>query len=231
MPLGLSSHDRTVSQLVERQMRNWELARSQSYAELERPSAEVRPFIALSRMAGNDPATVAGPLGERLGWPVFDREILDQMAGDDALRRQVYGSLDQRDVGWWESAVRGLMEGDYVRNDYFHRLCQTLLSLARQGSCVFVGRGADLILPAGTGLRVRLVAPLETRLETWQRVHRVDAAEARVELERLERQRAAFIQGHFGVAADDPARADLTINVARVEPPRAVELILAARPA
>ena len=202
-------------------MRNWELARSQSYAEDERRSAGVQSFICVSRMVGVGHEAVTRPLGERLGWPVLDRELLESMAGDDRLRQRIYRTMDQRDLGWWESAVRAVMDGEFVRDDYFHRLCETLLSLARQGSCVFVGRGADLVLPPDQGLRIRLVASREARV-SW-------LAAALAEIERIERQRAAFIQGHFGVAADDPLRHDLVFNLERVTPEQAVELILAAR--
>ncbi len=221
--------DRATSSLVERQMRNWELARSQRYTEDERRSAEVQSFICVSRMVGVEHDAITRPLGERLGWPVLDRELLEAMAGDDRLRERIYRTMDQRDVGWWESAVRSVMAGEFVRNDYFHRLCETLLSLARQGSCIFVGRGADLVLPREQGLRIRLVAPRDSRVRWFAAARQIAEAQAVVEIERLERQRGAFIQGHFGVAADDPLRHDLTLNLEQVTPGQAVELILAAR--
>ena len=223
--------DHSISSLVERQMRNWELARSQRYEEPKGRAAAVRDFICVSRLVGVGQAAVTRPLGERLGWPVLDRELLDAMAGDDRLRQRIYRTMDQRDLGWWESAVRAAMIGEYVRDDYFHRLTETLLSLARQGSCVFVGRGADLVLPRDCGLRVRLVAPLEARLGWLGESRGLTAPQARAEIERVERQRAAFIRGHFGVAADDPLRHDLTINLEQVTPAQAMELVLAARAA
>jgi cytidylate kinase len=221
--------DRATSSLVERQMRNWELARSQSYAEDERRSAGVQSFICVSRMVGVGHEAVTRLLGQRLGWPVLDRELLEAMAGDDSLRERIYRTMDQRDLGWWESAVRAVMDGEFVRDDYFHRLCETLLSLARQGSCVFVGRGADLVLPPDQGLRIRLVASREARVSWLAAARQIAELEALAEIERIERQRAAFIQGHFGVAADDPLRHDLVFNLERVTPEQAVELILAAR--
>ena len=223
--------DRSTSSLVERQMRNWELARSQRYAETETESrpAEVQEFICVSRMVGVEDAAVTRPLGERLGWPVLDRELLDSMAGDDSLRQRIYRTMDQRDLGWWESAVRAVMNGEYVRNDYFHRLSETLLSLARQGSCVFVGRGADMVLPRDHGLRVRLVASREARIESFAAARGLSRRQAVAEMERIERHRGAFIQGHFGVAADDPLRHDMVINLDHVAAEKAVEMILAAR--
>ncbi len=225
-PLG----DRAVSPLVERQMRNWELARTQRRVEkTESQPAEVQEFVCVSRMVGVDHDAVTRPLGKRLGWPVLDKELLESMAGDDSLRERIYSTMDQRDLGWWETAVRAVMDREYVRNDYFHRLSETLLSLARQGSCVFVGRGADLVLPRDHGFRVRLIAPRETRVQALAAAEGLKPAKAMAAMERIERERAAFIQGHFGVAADDPLRHDLVINLEQVTPAQAVELIDAGR--
>jgi cytidylate kinase len=221
--------DRSTSSLVERQMRNWELARSQRFNETESRSAEVQEFVCISRMVGVGHEAVTRPLGARLGWPVLDRELLDAMAGDDSLRQRIYRTMDERDMGWWEAAVRAVMDGEFVRDDYFHRLTETLLSLARQGSCVFVGRGADLVLPRSHGLRIRLVAPREARVRTFAAARQLAPDQAVAEMERIERQRAAFIQGHFGVAAEDPLRHDLIINLDRVMPEQATEMILDTR--
>ena len=117
------------------------------------------------------------------------------------------------------------MDGEYVRDDYFHRLTETLLSLARQGSCVFVGRGADLVLPRDHGIRVRLVAPRDTRLQRYADSRGIDARRAAEQMDRVESERAAFIKRHFGVAADDPLRHDLVVNLEQVSPDQAVELI------
>jgi hypothetical protein len=78
-------------------------------------------------------------------------------------------------------------------------------------------------------LRVRLVASVPVRRRWWAEARRLEPARARDEIERLERQRASFIQGHFGVAADDPLRHDLVINLDGVTAGFAVEMILAAR--
>ena len=221
--------DRSISSLVERQMRNWELARSQRYTETESGTAEVQEFICVSRMVGVGHEAVTRPLGKRLGWPVLDRELLESMAGDDRLRERIYRTMDQRDVGWWESAVRAVMDRQYVRNDYFHRLTETLLSLARGGSCVFVGRGADLVLPRDHGIRIRLVAPRQARVRSFAEAREMEPSQAAAEMDRIERQRAAFIRGHFGVAADDPLRHDLVVNLEQVTAAQAVELIDAFR--
>ncbi len=220
-----SSHP-SLAKLVERQMRNWELARTQRPQAPPEQRAAVEEFVCVSRMTGLAEGEVITELGVRLGWPVFDREILNAMAGDDGLRRRVYDAMDHRDLSWWEETLRPLVHGKATRNDYFRRLCETLLSLARTGSCVFVGRGADLILPADQGYRVRLVASREGCVERFAAEQGLERQAAAEQMARLERDRSEFVQHHFGVAEDDPKRYDLAVNLERFGARQAVDLIL-----
>jgi len=218
-----------AAKAVERQMRNWELARAQRLEVPAPKRAEVEDFIAVSRDVGAGGNEVAAMLSERLRWPVFDKEILDAMAGDDHLRRQVYDAMDERDMGWFEEAVRSLMHSEFVRNDYFHKLTQTVLSLARQGRGIYLGRGCDLILPRHMGFRVRLIAPFEHRIERFAASHGLTADEARVEIEQLEVDRDNFIRQRFRRDPGTWTRFDLIIDVSRFSPSQTVDVILQAR--
>lgn len=229
MTSKIVSSSPAIARLVERQMRNWELARDQRPGSEEATRSRVEDFVCVSRQVGTEGEGVAQALGSRLGWPVFDREILDAMAGDDAVRRQVYESMDERDLTWWEETLRSLMQSEFVRNDYFKRLSETLLSLARQGHCVFLGRGADLLLPADTGFRIRLVAPLASRIENVATTHELTRTEAEQWLDRVEAERRRFFRKHFGVEAEDPVRYDMTINLSRIAAAEAVDMVLSAR--
>lgn len=219
----------TATELVERQMRNWELARSQRPEAPAPEKHEVEDFVCLSRMPGVDGKRIAERISHELSWPVFDREILDLMAGDDFHRKQVYAAMDERDLAWSEQLIRSFLDARFARNDYFHRLCETLLLLARKGNAVFLGRGADLILPAERGFRVRLAASLEHRVAALAGRRRIPPAEARQEIERIEQERGRFFGQHFRLEANDPMRYDITLNVERFTEDQIVETILAAR--
>lgn len=231
MHAGRPSYNPAAAKLVERQMRNWELARAQRLSVPAPQRKEVEDFIAISRNAGARGKAVAAELGEKLGWPVFGREILDVMAGDDGLRRQIYASMDERDLSWYQETLRALTQPEFIKNDYFHRLTETVLSLARQGHAVFLGRGADMILPRTIGFRVRLVAPSELCAENFAKHHDLTPDQARLEVGRLEQERSEFIRNHFRVDAADLTRHDLIINMERFTSGQAVELILSGRSA
>ena len=231
MQAGRPSYNPAAAKLVERQMRNWELARAQRLSVPAPQREEVEDFIAISRNAGARGKAVAAELGEKLGWPVFGREILDVMAGDDDLRRRVYASMDERDLNWYQETLRALTQPEFVKNDYFHRLTETVLSLARQGHAVFLGRGTDMILPRTIGFRVRLVAPSELCVKNFAIQRKLTPDQARVEVSRLEKERSEFIRNHFRIDAADSTRHDLMINMERFTPRQAVELILSGHSA
>lgn len=229
MSAGKGPTDAAVAKLVERQMRNWELARSQRIPSEAEDRPEVEDFVCISRDVGAGANRIVVMLGERLGWPVFDKEILHAMAGDDAIRERIYASMDERDIGWCEETLRVFIQPEFVKNDYFHQLTKTLLSLTRQGSAVFIGRGADLILPRDAGLRVRIVAPLAARTRRMAERRGFSEDEARKEIQRLEEERAGYIRQHFHVDVHDPERYDLVINLARISTIQAVDMIESAR--
>jgi cytidylate kinase len=220
-----TADDPKLMRLVEQQLRNWELARDQRQFQKLQEGSHVADFICISREVGAGGNEIGLRLAERLGWPAFDREVLHVMADDDALREPIYASMDERDVSWLEETLRASMQPEFGRNDYFHRLKKTILSLVRQGSAVFIGRGADLILPRDAGLRVRIVAPLEMRSRRFAERHGISMEDARNGVERLDAERALFIRRHFHVDVREPGRYDLTINLARLTLKDAAQLI------
>jgi cytidylate kinase len=209
-------------------MRNWELARSQQPANPIPKVEGVYDFVTFSRRAGCGGSDVAALLGQRLGWPVFDRELLHAMAGDDAIRRRLYESMDERDLNWLEEVLRSFMSSEFPRNDYFHRLTSTVLAVARKDHAIFLGRATDLILPRASGLRVRVTAPIEYCAQRWATRRRIPLEHARAEIQRTEVERAQFVENHFDTEARDESRYDLTINAQGFTIEEAVEVILSA---
>jgi cytidylate kinase len=215
-----------MERLVERQLRNWELARAQRFAKPRDPH-EVCAFVAISRQVGAGGSEIAHLLAERIKWPLFDKELLHAMAGDDQVRERLYERMDERDTTWIEQAMEWVLRGRFLPQDYFPDLVQCVLALARGSHAVFLGRAADLILPRNQGLRVRVVAPLDQRVRRFGEREHTDDERAREELARIDQERADFIQRHFHRDIDDPTRCDLMINSAHLSVAEAGELILA----
>ena len=103
-----------------------------------------------------------------------------------------------------------------------------MFTLASHGDCVIVGRGAAIVLPKTSTLRVRIVAPREDRIETVRREHAISTTEAAERVDTSDRERNRFVADHFRVDPSDPANYDLVLNVARFAPEECADMIIAA---
>ena len=217
-----------LARLIEKQMRNWELTRSQRPLTMVEGGEAVAPFLTIANIVGAGGNEIAVRIAERLGWPVFDRQILSTMAGDDDVRARLYASMDERDLGWCEEAFRSLMQQEFRKNDYFPRLGETILMLARRGSAIFVGRAADLILQPHVGLRVKIIASRQRCAENFAHNVETTVENARIEVNRIETERRSFIENHFHIEPHEPTRFDLMINIERFTTAQVVEIIMGA---
>lgn len=218
----------TISSLVERQMRNWEIAKS---LRVETPLPKIETthdFVTISRLAASGGSEIAYRLGERLAWPVFDRNILHVMADDDVARKRLYESMDEQDINWIHEFVQSMQVHDKPPSDYFQRLCKTMLAIVRQSPAIVLGRGGSLILPRQCGLRVRITAPIDVRVQRYAQARNVDAKQARSELRTIDDTRARFIKTHFATVPSDVDRYDLIINTRKLSIDAAIETIVAA---
>jgi cytidylate kinase len=185
--------------------------------------------IALTREAGAPGTSVAREVGAKLGWPVYDHELLERIAQETGWRVNLLESVDERRRHWLLECVEALArtptvsEGSYVRH-----LIETVLSLGAHGECVIVGRGAAQTLPPATTLRVRLVGPLEDRIAATSQRLAISRAEAARIVAQTDRERSTFIKDHFHKDPTDPGNYDLLINFTRWSVAECADLIVAA---
>jgi cytidylate kinase len=185
--------------------------------------------IAVSREAGANGSQIAHAVGEQLGWPVFDRELLQRVASEMGLRASLLEGVDEKRKNWLQEFVEAMASGFGVTESaYVRHLLETLFSLAAQGECVIVGRGAAQVLPAATTLRVRLVGPLKDRIDTIHKRLALSTDEARSWIEKTEADRVHFVKEHFRKDPANPYSYDLTLNTSSFSFTECADLIVAA---
>jgi len=187
------------------------------------------PYLLISREKGAGGNTVARLLGRRLGWLVFEREIVDEIAKKAHLRRELIESLDERDRKTVRDAIgQWLKPKEIDASSYLGYLRQVVLTLGHQGDVVIVGHGARFMLPPQFGLSVRMVAPIETRIRRIADKTRLSLDDARVEVERSDRERVKLVSRDIGQELTDPLNHDLMINTAAISAAAAAEVIITA---
>jgi cytidylate kinase len=197
------------------------LARAGQHEAINRPAggpySPVTPFsIAISRQTGARGTSVARAVGKLLDWHVYDNELLLKVAHEMNLPSSYVAAVDEKPVSWLQECVQALSSATQATEEAFVRhLLETLFLLGAKGECVIVGRGAAHALPASSTLRVRLVAPLEDRIEFMRREMSITRSEAARFVEKTDRERARFIRDHLVKDSEDPANYDLILNASR----------------
>ena len=176
--------------------------------------------IAISREAGIDAGAYARAIGQQLGWPVWDHELLERIARRLGSQVSDLEPLDERHISWLQESMEAFLALHAVNQHAFVRgLRETVEELAELGNCIIVGRGVPHLLPAKTTLKIRLVAPLEHRVIQFQkRMGMADAAQVARMLDKIDRERIRFVRDHFHQDAVDPAGYDVILNTSHFSP-------------
>lgn len=188
---------------------------------------EEGPWVTVSKQMGAGGRDLSHRVADRLGWQVFDREILEAIARETHTREKVLSRLDGRAVGILEDYLSHLLvPGDPGQPAFVHEMTRVIWTLGREGNAVLVGRGANWVLEPRFGLRIRLVAPFDMRLEAVAEAHQVDSVAARRLMDADEASQTRFIRQVYRRDIDDPLGYDLVINRSGMNLDAAADLVL-----
>jgi cytidylate kinase len=184
--------------------------------------------IALSREAGTPGTTIARELGARLHWPVYDHELVEQIARQMGVPEYLLDDVDEHRKSWLLQCLEAFGSVRVSECAYSKRLRETIVSLAARGQCVIVGRGAPCLLPPQTTLRVRLTGSLEDRIARTCQQRNLSRDAAAQWIAATDRERLDFVRTHFFADAADERNYDLVVNTSQWPVPRCVDLIVEA---
>jgi cytidylate kinase len=137
--------------------------------------------------------------------------------------------VDETTTNWITEIFGNWLDPSTVTQmQYICRLSRVILMAARAGKVIYVGRGAQFVLPRDRGLRVRLVAPLKYRVQQIMERRRLSFEEAREYVVKTDAGRQDCGRQYFHHDIADPHLFDLVVNVEKFGPERAAHLIVAA---
>lgn len=169
-------------------------------------------IITISRQLAALGDETARELSLVMGYRLVDKASLDASLEKYGFNKERLAKFDEKKPGFWASLSRD-------RDDYIHHLRSAVLHEASQDNVVIVGRGAVAILRAVPDmLSVRLVAPMDVRLERVRNYYRCDEKRAQQVVERSDSDRAGFHRYFFDMDWDDSSRYLLTLNMGHLHP-------------
>lgn len=194
-----------------------------------RGGQKLKPFITLSRESGSGGKPIGRTVAKKLGFKLFDKELIELTAKKSKQRKQLIESLDEKDRGFVEDLVNSMLNPDYVAEEtYLKHLCQVVLSVAHKGNCVIMGRGSNFITSQYGGLHVRIVAPFLVRAGYTAQYEGWSIYEARERVKEFDRERKEFIKKNFGKDPSNDNYYDLVINTTYYNIEQAANIIIAA---
>ena len=173
---------------------------------------EKRVLINIGRQYGAGGKGVAAILGERLGIPVYDNELLLKAAEESGLSPAMFRRSDERKRFFNLANLFGLNRSTSYSPtaidgaELFKFQSQAIRDIAAKGSAIFVGRCSDYVLRDMECLDVFICAPMEARVARVAERTGMSDEEAEKYIQKKEKARRDYYNfftfGDWGVASN-----------------------------
>jgi cytidylate kinase len=186
----------------------------------------LRRAVTISRQAGCGAVLIAERLAHYLQqqspphgaqWTVFDRELMDKVLADHNLPKYLAKFLPEDRASQIEDTLADIFKVHPPTQTMVQQTAETLLQLAELGGAILIGRAGNIVtakLP--NVLHVRLIAPLEDRMERICRDDHKTPDEARRFCLEEEQARTRYVKTYFHADINNALLYHLVINTSRV---------------
>lgn len=202
---------KSIHKLLEDQVKTWELENLLDN-KLRTPKGDPYPVITISREFGARGAALASLIGEKTGFQVWDKDILQNIANKLGSSQKYLSSVDENRRDLFGDVVLGFMKNVNTNVNYLRSLNRLIRTIEQHGNAVIVGRGSNYICRKPQSLHVRVVSPLYKRAEGYAYREELTRNEAEAMIRKIDKERAEFVRYHFGKDVSTPSDYDLVLN-------------------
>jgi len=186
---------------------------------------EIFPCITISRLTGSGSYEVSKRLIDILQektkkpeypWTYFNRDLITKVIEDFKLPKAFTSYIIEDKYSHISDAVNELLGVKPAEWTILHKSTEIILQLARYGKTIIVGRGSNVItakLP--NCFHVRLIAPIERRLQHVQEVFKYSKSEAMDYIKKEDQSRKKYHKTHFFKDTNDATLYHLIINTGK----------------
>lgn len=210
-------------------------------AEPAHETASTNPvrIIALSREYGAGGSALGVLLGERLGWPVLDRDLARRVAERLHCPCETVEALDEHAPTLLEriAAAFAVCPSDAPilpdapsapDPDTLARATRAVvLEAVRTPPLIVIGHGATCLLhDRREVLRVRVIAPYAVRVSRVAKRMNISREQAAADVSRRDMERRHYLDRYYRRDTDDPSLYDMQINTATIPLDTAARMIM-----
>ncbi len=193
----------------------------------ERKDARIgKPFVTISYEVGAYGVVVVENLCEFLqkrdnrkenAWKVFDKDLVKKVIEEYNLPKSIVPYFSESTVSEIEDIVESAVGLYPSRYTLVYEMNQTILRLAKSGSVIIVGRGANIVTAKiSKGAHIRLVGSLDNRILYIKQHLKISEKEAIKFIIKENRRRSNYFKKYFDRNINDPLLYDLVINTDRL---------------
>jgi cytidylate kinase len=177
------------------------------------------PIVTISRGSFSGGKAIAEGLAQKLGFRCIDRDII--------VERASAGGVSQFDLIAAIDKPPSLLDRFRHKKYIYLALFQAALTEeVRTGRVVYHGNAGHLLLMgARPVLRVRIIAPLEMRIEMCRQRLKYTPEEAIRHIQKMDQDRRKWTQFLYGVDWGKPELYDIVLNLERADIEEACELL------
>jgi len=218
---NMKTKTRSIEQIIEEQVRRWQIIRTEEEKEEERISV-----VTFSREHGSGGDILAERLAEKLGYELFHQEVLHNMAESARVSVQFLETLDEKGVSVLDEWISSLVDRRHLWPDrYLQHLMKIIGTIGNHGKAIIIGRGSNFVLPPDKRLSIRVIAPMEERIRNVSKELDITVEEAKQRVIKTESDRKAFIKKYFNADIADIFNYDLIINTENLSIDDAINII------
>lgn len=215
----------SVEQFVQNQIKKWQSL----YTSTDKKKKAQIPVITVCMEPGAGGCLIAEQVANRMGLDFFHRDMIHKISESAHISTTIVESLEKERLSGVQDFIASIVKDHYIHPSiYLDHLMTVVGTIGKHGRAVIVGRGANFIIPTKDRFAVRVIAPLEQRIESVARRFSVstDAAKRRVMVR--ESRRAAFVRQSFNADISEPRHYDIMINAGNMSIETAVDAIVGA---
>ncbi len=195
-------------------------------------------IITIGRQTGSGGRRIGKMIAERLGIKCYDKELLDRASKDSGLCRELFETNDEKPTNSFlyslvmDTYSLGYSSSPYVdmpiNQKIFLAQFDTIRNIAKNESCVIVGRCGDYALAGMPGVVTTFIcADEEDKITQIVDELKVSRDKAREIMLKTDKRRSSYYNYYSNKRWGDSRSYDLCINRSRVGYEGAVDMILA----
>lgn len=196
--------------------------------------------ITVGRQFGSGGRDVGEKIAKELGIPFYDKELVEMAAQKSDISKEALKEVDERatssflySLAGGNYSMRGINAPLYyelpINDKLFIAQADVIKNVAKQGSCVIVGRCADYVLEDEENvdlMNIFVYASLDFRAKRVMNALGLSQAKARDRVTKTDKQRRVYYDYYTSKNWGVMSNYDLCLNTEKIGIDNAAELVI-----